>query len=134
MDIEPDLEIDADRDQLYRVLTNLARNALQALDSDDGGSGCGEIVVVARREGSIIMVEMSDTGPGVPERARAHLFKAFQSVARKGGSGLGLAIAAELVEAHGGQIALVRNDGGATFRVTIPDGVVSIERARRKSA
>ena len=77
---------------------------------------------------------MSDTGPGVPERARAHLFKAFQGVARKGGTGLGLAIAAELVQAHGGQIALVRNDGGATFRVTLPDGVVTLDRARRRSA
>jgi signal transduction histidine kinase len=134
LDIDPELEIDADRDQLYRVLTNLTRNALQALDSEDGGSGCGEIMVLARREGSVIVVEISDTGPGVPEQARAHLFKAFQSVARKGGTGLGLAIAAELVEAHGGQIALVKNDGGATFRVTIPDVVVNIDRVRRKSA
>ena len=45
-----------------------------------------------------------------------------------------LAIAAELVHAHGGQIALVNNDGGATFRVTIPDMVVELERARRRRA
>jgi signal transduction histidine kinase len=70
----------------------------------------------------------------VPERARVHLFEAFQSVARKGGSGLGLAIAHELVQAHGGQIALVNNEGGATFRVTIPDAVVELARARRRRA
>jgi signal transduction histidine kinase len=55
-------------------------------------------------------------------------------VARKGGAGLGLAIAAELVTAHGGQIALVNNEGGATFRVIIPDVVVELDRARRRSA
>jgi signal transduction histidine kinase len=133
LDIDPGLEIDADRDQLYRVLTNLCRNAVQALESDEGG-GCGEIIVAGSREGSVTLIEVSDSGPGVPERARAHLFKAFQSVARKGGTGLGLAIAAELVQAHGGQIALVRNEDGATFRVTIPDAVVKLERARRRSA
>jgi signal transduction histidine kinase len=130
--IDQGLEVDADRDQLYRVLSNLCRNALQALESE--GEPSGEIAVSARREGSVAIIEVSDTGPGVPERARAHLFEAFQSVARKGGTGLGLAIAAEIVHAHGGKIALVGNEGGATFRVTIPDVVVDIERARRRRA
>jgi signal transduction histidine kinase len=129
--IEPELEVDADRDQLYRVLINLCRNAVQALESLDAR---GEISVSAWREGAVTLVEIADTGPGVPERARAHLFEAFQSVARKDGTGLGLAIAAELVQAHGGQIALVRNEGGATFRVVIPDAVVELERARRRRA
>lgn len=132
VEIEAKLEIDADRDQLYRVLSNLCRNAVQALESD--GGEIGEIVVSARREGAVAIVDVADTGPGVPEKARAHLFEAFQSVARKGGSGLGLAIAHELIQAHGGHIALVKNDGGATFRVTIPDLVVELERARRRRA
>ena len=93
-----------------------------------------EIGIAVRREGAVAIIEISDTGPGVPERAREHLFEAFQSVSRKGGSGLGLAIAHELVQAHGGQIALVKNDGGATFRVSIPDVVVELERARRRRA
>jgi signal transduction histidine kinase len=129
--IDPKLEVDADRDQLYRVLSNLCRNALQALESSDA---LGEIAVNARREGAVTLIEVGDTGPGVTERARAHLFEAFQTVARKDGTGLGLAIAAELVQAHGGQITLVRNDGGATFRVVIPDVVVELDRARRRSA
>jgi signal transduction histidine kinase len=132
VEIKAGLEVDADRDQLYRVLSNLYRNAVQALESE--GEAMGEIVVSARREGSVTLIEVADSGPGVPERARAHLFEAFQSVARKGGSGLGLAIAHELVQAHGGQIALVKNEGGATFRVTIPDVVVELERARRRRA
>jgi signal transduction histidine kinase len=90
-------------------------------------------MVLARREGAVTIIEVADTGPGVPERARANLFKAFQSVARKDGTGLGLAIAAELVQAHGGQIDLVGNDGGATFRVTIPDVVVELDQARRRA-
>jgi signal transduction histidine kinase len=132
VEIEAALEVDADRDQLYRVLSNLCRNAVQALESE--GAAAGEIVVAARREGAVTIIEIADTGPGVPEKARAHLFKAFQSVARKGGTGLGLAIAAELVQAHGGQIVLLDNEEGATFRVTIPDVVVELERARRLSA
>lgn len=134
VEVDAKLEVDADRDQLYRVLSNLCRNAAQALEGDGDREGIGEIMVIARREGSVTLIEVADTGPGVPDRARAHLFEAFQSVARKGGSGLGLAIAAELVQAHGGQIALVKNEGGATFRVTIPDAVVKLEKARRLSA
>jgi signal transduction histidine kinase len=128
VEVDGELEVDADRDQLFRVLSNLCRNAAQALEGDDERGG--EIMVSARREGSVVVIEVSDTGPGVPEKARARLFEAFQSVARKGGSGLGLAIAQELVQAHGGQIALVNNDGGATFRITIPDVVVELERRR----
>ena len=44
----------------------------------------------------MVVIEVSDTGPGVPEQARAHLFEAFQSSTRSGGSGLGLVIAGEL--------------------------------------
>jgi signal transduction histidine kinase len=134
VEVDVSLEVDADRDQLYRVLSNLCRNAVQALEAEGESEGMGEIMVLARREGSVTVIEVADTGPGVPEKARARLFEAFQSVARKGGSGLGLAIAAELVQAHGGQIALTKNEGGATFRVTIPDAVVELERARRLSA
>ncbi len=96
-DLEEGLEVDADRDQLYRVLANLCRNAVQAFESEPG---CiGTISVFARREGAVVMIDVADTGPGVPEQARDRLFQAFQSVARKGGSGLGLAISAELVKA-----------------------------------
>jgi signal transduction histidine kinase len=132
VEVEEGLEVDADRDQLYRVLINLCRNAVQALESE-GESG-GGISIAARREGAVAIIEVSDTGPGVPERAREHLFEAFQTVSRKGGSGLGLAIAHELVQAHGGQILLVNNEGGATFRVAIPDIVVELERARQRRA
>jgi signal transduction histidine kinase len=119
LDIDEHLLIDADRDQLYRVLSNLCRNALQALEQE-GGQG-GHIRVSAARNGSRVTIDVHDNGPGVPEKARAHLFQAFQGSARKGGTGLGLAVAHELVTAHGGAIRLLDAARGTQFRIEIPD-------------
>ena len=73
------------------------------------------------------ILEVSDTGPGVPAKVREHLFEAFRGAGRPGGSGLGLAIAAELVRAHDGDIQLVEGTLGATFRITIPDRPVELQ-------
>jgi len=113
------LHIDADRDQLYRVLSNLTRNAMQAIEQQEPGKG--HIRVIARRDGKRVTIEVSDDGPGVPEKARAHLFQPFQSSTRKGGTGLGLAVAQELVTAHGGSIRLRDTPTGAAFEIDIPD-------------
>lgn len=119
-EIAADMRIDADRDHLFRVLTNLVRNAVQAIEAQ-GATAKGEVAVVARREGNVAIVRVSDDGPGVPAKARAHLFQAFQGSARKGGTGLGLAIAHELVVANGGTLALADTEKGATFEMRIPD-------------
>src|SRR4051794_22061646 len=101
--IERGLTIDADPDQMFRVLLNLVRNAAQALESQPGVDPAAlQIRITGRREGAVAILEVSDTGPGVPARTRDHLFEAFQTSGRPGGSGLGLAIAAELIRAHGG--------------------------------
>ncbi len=122
VEIPPTLLVDADRDQLFRVLNNLGRNAVQALEAHRFADGeTGEITVRARREGRVTVIEFADNGPGVPARARDNLFQAFKGGARKGGSGLGLAISAELIRAHGGAIMLVGAGPGATFRITLPD-------------
>ncbi len=119
--IEHDLLIDADRDQLYRVLSNLARNSLQAIEAQRA-EGPGTISIAARRHMNTTLIRLTDTGPGVPERARAHLFQAFQGSVRKGGTGLGLTIARELVVAHGGELRLAEGTGsGAVFEIEIPD-------------
>ena len=132
--IERGLMVDADHDQLLRVLLNLARNAIQALESRAPNDPARDQVrVTGRREGAVAMIEVSDTGPGLSPRARAHLFEAFQAATRAGGTGLGLAIAAELVRAHGGEIKLVDGTIGATFRFTIPDRAVDL-RSWRKEA
>jgi len=119
VEMDDGLQIDADRDQLYRVLSNLARNALQALEQQDVVKG--HIRIIGRRNGKRVTIEVSDDGPGVPEKARANLFKAFQGSARKGGTGLGLAVAHELVTAHGGAIRLRDTQRGASFEIDIPD-------------
>ena len=133
--VERGLKVDADPDQLFRVLLNLVRNAMQALEARaPNDPGRDQIRITGRREGAVVVIEVSDTGPGVAKRAREHLFEAFQGSTRPGGSGLGLAIAAELVRAHGGEIRLVDGTIGATFRVTIPDRAVELGARRGERA
>jgi len=132
--VPPDLQIDADRDQLNRVLTNLLRNAIQAVEASEELTE-GRIVLRGWREGGIVTVAVEDNGPGIPERVRPKLFEAFQSAAKPGGVGLGLAIAAELIRAHGGEVSL-RETGprGTIFHVTVPDAVVELRPGRRGEA
>ena len=133
--IERGLTIDADPDQLFRVLLNLVRNAAQALESQPrSDAALQQIRITGRREGSVTILEVSDTGPGVPQKARDHLFEAFHGSVRAGGSGLGLAIAAELVRAHGGDIKLVEGTLGATFRISIPDRPIDLHSLRNERA
>src|SRR5436305_2366283 len=129
--VERGLHVDADADQLFRVILNLTRNGLQALESRTPNEPTrDQLRITGRREGAVAVIEVSDTGPGVSERARAHLFEAFQGSTRRGGSGLGLAIAAELIRAHGGEIRLVDGTIGATFRIIIPDRAVELGARR----
>jgi signal transduction histidine kinase len=133
--VERGLMVDADPDQLFRILLNLARNAVQALEGRDAKDpGRDQVRVTGRREGAVVVIEVSDTGPGLPERARAHLFEAFQGSTRTGSVGLGLAIVAELVRAHDGEVRLVDGTIGATFRVTIPDRAVVLDARRGERA
>ena len=133
--IERGLVVDADPDQLLRILLNLARNALQALETRAPNDPARDQVrITGRREGAVVVIEVSDTGPGIPPRSREHLFEAFQTSARSGGTGLGLVIAAELVRAHGGEIKLVEGTIGATFRLTIPDRAVELDAHRNARA
>ena len=132
LDFDPRLRIDADPEHLYRIIGNLVRNAVQAIESKaeaqatDGGQNKGPrtpgtITVKAWRDNRRVFVDVTDTGPGVPERAKANLFQAFQTSTRKGGSGLGLSISAELAAAHGGSLKLLDTGPGASFRLEIPD-------------
>jgi len=119
------LEIDADSEQLFRVLLNLLSNARQALQADDESAPPTArkrgILIEAWRQDDGVTIEISDTGPGIPERARARLFQPFSTM-RSGGSGLGLAISRELVHAHGGDIELVSTGpSGTCFKLTVPD-------------
>lgn len=127
--VDPAVVIDADREHLHRVLTNIGRNAMQALDA--AGQPDARIVIGATRVGRCSRIVIADNGPGVPERARAHLFEAFHGSTRKGGTGLGLAIAAELVAAHGGRLSLADSGQGAAFAIEIPDRMSELPEATR---
>ena len=117
-----DLIADADQDQLFRILNNLCRNALQALEAQKAEGG-GVILLNGYRNGAGTIIEVGDTGPGIPKRALANLFVPFEGGARVGGTGLGLAIVHELVRGHGGTVELARSGpNGSTFRIVIPDG------------
>ena len=127
--VDGKLLVDADRDQLYRVLSNLVRNSVDAMTAakpvNETGSDISRITISAQRNGRTVDIDLVDNGPGLPRQARANLFQPFQGSTRRGGTGLGLAIAQEIVSAHGGRITLVDpTDGrqaGAHFRIAIPD-------------
>jgi signal transduction histidine kinase len=117
--IDPSLEVDADPEQIYRIVLNLIRNSVEAL-VERGSQGW--IRVTGLRHGQRVLVEVADNGPGIAPGVRSKLFKPFATAARSGGSGLGLAIARDLARAHGGDIVLVTTgDGGTVLRVEIPD-------------
>jgi signal transduction histidine kinase len=113
LEVAPELQVKADRDQIYRVLMNLARNAVEA--------GAHNLRITAARGDGSIAIDIADDGPGLAPRARENLFRPFAASARPGGSGLGLAIARELMRLHGGDLTLVASTGaGTTFRITMP--------------
>ena len=112
-EVSPVLQVWADRDQLYRVLLNLARNAVEA--------GARHLRIAAAQQDGRLAIDFEDDGPGLSPRARDNLFRPFFGSGRPGGSGLGLAIARELMRAQGGDLALVAStDAGTTFRLTLP--------------
>lgn len=121
-DVEPGLEIDADAEQLFRVLANLCRNAVQAMEGETDDVLVRRLTLSAHRKESAVHIFVTDTGPGLPLRARENLFAAFRGSAKSGGTGLGLAIVHEIVRAHGGEITLLESESGRTvFSIVIPD-------------
>jgi signal transduction histidine kinase len=97
---------------------------VEALDQAGPAPGRpARVSVSAWHETDSSVIEIQDTGPGVPLAVRPRLFSPFLNSTRPGGSGLGLAIAADLVRAHGGSITLVTDAGdetGAVFHIRLP--------------
>jgi signal transduction histidine kinase len=124
LDVPAELAVKADRDQIYRVFLNLARNSVEA--------GARRLRITAARDGGTVLIDIADDGPGLPPRARDNLFRPFAGSARPGGSGLGLAIARELMRVHGGDLVLVASTGaGTTFRLTMPAAKAAARAASR---
>ena len=115
--------LEADAEKLRSVVDNLISNAVKFTPAG------GTILVKARALGGEAVIEVVDSGPGIPAEERESIFNLFFRGRTKGesgaasgvkSSGLGLAIARELVEAHGGHIAVVADPAGGHFRVTLP--------------
>jgi signal transduction histidine kinase len=114
--------VDADREHLIRILTNLTRNGIQALETRRNSGN--RVLIEAERQGSVAVIRVADNGPGIPPAIRERMFEAFQSAARVGGTGLGLAISTELLQAHGGSISVLEtSENGTIFELVIPDRV-----------
>jgi signal transduction histidine kinase len=123
------LAVEVDRDlptihavsgQLEQVLINLITNAVHAIEG--AGATGGRVVVRARGDGAAVTIEVADSGPGVADADREKIFEPFFTTKPDGkGTGLGLPIVRNIIEQHGGRIAIARSDlGGAAFRVTLP--------------
>lgn len=117
-DVAGGLELKADREQLFRGLTNLGQNALEA--------GARNVRVSAALEDGWIIIDVVDDGPGLAPEAREKLFQPFAGSARDGGTGLGLVIVLDIARAHGGDVSLIDPpEGGpfqgAGFRIKLPD-------------
>lgn len=118
------LTLRADPEQLFRVLSNLVRNARQAIAITNRP---GRVIVTAEETEDAWRIAVTDTGPGLPDKARTHLFQPFQGAARKGGFGLGLSIAADLVRGHGGRLDLASTGkDGTVFEMVLPKSVTRL--------
>lgn len=112
-DIAGDIEVAADRDQLFRALANLVRNAAEA--------GAKHVRISGGKTDGVVQLKIADDGPGVPPKAQEHLFQPFVGSAKAGGAGLGLVIARDILRAHGGDIALAEtSEKGTVFRIDLP--------------
>ncbi|MHA1108197.1 MAG: sensor histidine kinase, partial [Alphaproteobacteria bacterium] len=119
--VDSGFTLSADREQLFRVLSNLVRNAYEA--------GADNVAVQAAREGASAVIEVSDDGPGLPAKVCDNLFQPFTLSGKGGGSGLGLSIARDLIRGHGGDIELARTGPeGTVFRLFLP-----LEQARESA-
>ncbi len=117
--------VEADPDQLNRILVNLFRNARQAIEGDAArkaaGRGPGRVRVLAEQDAGVSLIRIADDGPGIPERVRARLFQPFVTGAGPDGTGLGLSIARELAIGHGGDLRLVETGpDGTVFELALP--------------
>jgi two-component system OmpR family sensor kinase len=119
IDARGDATVDGDPGRLAQVVTNLLDNARHA--TPDGG----HVTVSLRRDGDRVLLEVSDTGPGVPEGDRERIFDRFARgdpgrSRHSGGAGLGLPIARAIAEAHGGRLACPGGTPGGCFRLELP--------------
>ncbi|HLB10606.1 MAG TPA: ATP-binding protein, partial [Gemmatimonadaceae bacterium] len=108
--------VTADARQIQQVLLNLLTNASQAMTPTGGGA----LRIETRQIGQRVLLEITDSGPGIPADVRAHIFEPFFTT-KDDGTGLGLSVSYGIISAHGGTITIPRSTAkGTTFRVSLP--------------
>jgi len=118
-DFQPDLPlVTSDAQQLYHLMMNIILNAAQAMD----GNGTLHLKTYYLERQDRVCIEISDSGPGIPEKALPHVFEPFFTTKDEGkGTGLGLSLAYNIVESHGGRMSARNNpDKGASFTIELP--------------
>ena len=109
-----------DRDQLHQVVVNLIVNAQHAMEGGEAFDKTLTLRTSVSQNGSVLL-DVTDTGPGVPEKLRGRIFEPFFTTKPQGmGTGVGLSFSHGIVEAHGGTITLEPSRRGAHFRVALP--------------
>ena len=111
-----------DEGKILRVIHNLARNAAEAM-ADKGGKLTIKVTRDKDKGGhgdEVLVITVSDTGPGIPKDIEHRLFQSFVTSGKKGGTGLGLAITKRIAEEHGGTISVHSSSRGATFKMRLP--------------
>ncbi|HZZ86442.1 MAG TPA: ATP-binding protein [Anaeromyxobacteraceae bacterium] len=144
--IETDLasgaRLSADPHKLVSAISNVVRNGLEAMGPGAFGEPLGarpparerRLTLSSRREGGQAVVEVCDTGAGIPAEVRARLFEPFVTTKRTG-TGLGLAISRRVVEAHGGAISAFDREGGGTrVRMVLPGAAAGAPATRERTA
>ena len=125
--IDADCTIDADPEQLFRVLLNLCRNSQQAMATDTDPASVKLLEVSAEQHDLDAVIRVRDTGPGIADHIRENIFLPYNGTTKSDGSGLGMAIAMELVTAHNGAICIEETStGGTTFRIDLPNCVCNV--------
>jgi len=135
LDVPGDIKLPLARSCMKRVFFNLITNALEAMP------GGGEIRIKARKAGNYVLVEIEDTGPGIPHDIRDRVFEPFVTAGKENGLGLGLALSRRAVLDHGGEM-WIEAAAGARFVIRFPlnggegslteSSVRDISTARRK--
>ena len=112
-------EIEADPEQFKEMLVNIVMNACEAMESNG-------LIVIREEEsfaeplGRVVVIRLSDNGPGIKESIQSKVLQPFFST-KEEGTGLGLSIAARIVDEHGGWLDLISEEGkGCTFVITLP--------------
>jgi signal transduction histidine kinase len=107
--------IEAYGSQLNQVWTNIIDNAIDAMESK------GLLTIRTYQNGDAVIVEITDSGPGIPDTIKARIFEPFFTTKPPGvGTGLGLHVSYNIIEKHHGQIQIDSKPGATTFRVTLP--------------